>query len=578
MSAARLTHTEAWALALLLHLPVQPGSALADWLLSASAPDPAELSAPAFDGLAAKGLYHAQAAEPFDPGLLRALTLTAINAATVTALIRANGKAALTRFAQADESLVQYGMDEHGMTLHDVQPMHAVAGNLLPGWFTVNRNEGLRDTLPLGAFLLFNHACALADWAWGRSELQSEVFPVAELFETFQRSAGWVDIFNAAGMAGVMELAQMPLSAYLELLLARGYLCAMGSEQLAVGPMGDSLAEALSASTRCTLTVTLQTWEAPAALCGTFLHGSDRLFLLEFAPGQVGIQQLSGVEQGRAWIEALLNQGRQAHYVDYVLPAADSAGESLHHRVAVAPPALVVPAVVIPPLGPAPEIPPPQPVVAPPPMPEAVVAPPLPQPVVTTPPIPEAVIASPPLPEPVVAPPPIPEAVVTPPPVVAPPPAPEAAEMFCSNCGSPVRATQRFCRTCGARLVPPDAAAAPPPPAAPVNQSAPTVRGMVPPISAKLRMLSGAQAGQEFIVGPQVRLGREPDNEVVLLDPKVSRHHALLQQQGETFLLTDLGSSNGVSVNGKRIAAPESLKDGDILILGDTQLAFKVNA
>jgi len=101
---------------------------------------------------------------------------------------------------------------------------------------------------------------------------------------------------------------------------------------------------------------------------------------------------------------------------------------------------------------------------------------------------------------------------------------------------------------------------------------------MISPISAKLRLLNGAQVGQEFVAGSQIRLGREPDNEVVLLDPKVSRHHALLQQQGETFLLTDLGSSNGVFVNGKRIAAPASLKDGDILLLGDTQLAFKLNA
>lgn len=101
---------------------------------------------------------------------------------------------------------------------------------------------------------------------------------------------------------------------------------------------------------------------------------------------------------------------------------------------------------------------------------------------------------------------------------------------------------------------------------------------MISPISAKLRLLNGAQVGQEFVAGAQIRLGREPDNEVVLLDPKVSRHHALLQQQGETFLLTDLGSSNGVFVNGKRIAAPASLKDGDILLLGDTQLAFKLNA
>jgi len=97
-------------------------------------------------------------------------------------------------------------------------------------------------------------------------------------------------------------------------------------------------------------------------------------------------------------------------------------------------------------------------------------------------------------------------------------------------------------------------------------------------MSAKLRMLSGAQVGQEIVVGPQVRLGREPDNEVVLLDPKVSRHHALLQQQGERFLLTDLGSSNGIFVNGKRIAAPALLEDGDVLTMGDTQMAFNLNA
>ncbi len=662
MSAYTLTHTEAWALALLLQLPVQPGSALADWLTSAEMPAIEALQGAAFDGLAGKGYYAPQTAAPqkahFNPGLLRALTLTAINAATVTTLIRADGKAGLARWAQAGESLVQYGMDEGGFTLHEVARLPQVAQSLLPAWFTVSRNEGLRDTLPLEALLLFNHACVLADWAWARSDLQSEVFSRDELFATFEQSAGWVDIFNAAGMASVPPLEQWSLPAALERLLARGFLAAAGPVHLAVGQAGNPLAEVLSAADRCSLTVTLQTWEDPAALCGAFVHGNGRLFLLEFAPGQVGIQQLGGVENGRAWIGALLNQGRQAHYVDYALPGADGITAAASYRVKTRPPALVTPALapaVTPPPGGGPPLPgggPPLPGGGPPlpgggpPLPVPVVAaaqrpeviaaptppvvlppgggPPLPGggpplPVAAELPVPVVAAAQrpeggPPLPAsiPVVASPPgggppvpgggpplpvavapsipvavapsIPVAVAPPLPVAVAPSIPEAAapsvpepalpERLCPECGVPLEPNQRFCRNCGAKLTPVSAPEVAPPAPARVSQSAPTVRGVILPPPARLRVASGAQSGQEFAVGAQLTVGREADNDVALLDPKVSRHHALIRRDGERFVLADLGSSNGTFVNGERIAAPAALEDGDVIVIGDVELVF----
>jgi ABC transport system ATP-binding/permease protein len=51
-----------------------------------------------------------------------------------------------------------------------------------------------------------------------------------------------------------------------------------------------------------------------------------------------------------------------------------------------------------------------------------------------------------------------------------------------------------------------------------------------------------------------VRIGRAPDNDVVLPDLLVSRHHAELQRQGQSWQLVDPGSPNGTFVNGQRIA------------------------
>jgi pSer/pThr/pTyr-binding forkhead associated (FHA) protein len=70
-----------------------------------------------------------------------------------------------------------------------------------------------------------------------------------------------------------------------------------------------------------------------------------------------------------------------------------------------------------------------------------------------------------------------------------------------------------------------------------------------------------------------VRLGRSPANEIVLDDSSVSRRHALLTRRGETTVILDDRSLNGIRVNGERVAEAV-LRDGDTIVLGHVTLRY----
>src|SRR5713226_3247376 len=68
-------------------------------------------------------------------------------------------------------------------------------------------------------------------------------------------------------------------------------------------------------------------------------------------------------------------------------------------------------------------------------------------------------------------------------------------------------------------------------------------------------------------------LGRAADNKVVLEGSLISRHHGMLRREGETFVIADLGSHNGIFLNGKKVEeAP--LKDRDEIRIGNYVLIF----
>ncbi len=83
--------------------------------------------------------------------------------------------------------------------------------------------------------------------------------------------------------------------------------------------------------------------------------------------------------------------------------------------------------------------------------------------------------------------------------------------------------------------------------------------------------------GRRTVVGPAgVTLGRSRQCDVVLSDPNVSRQHAELRPRGGSWVLTDLGSTNGSRINGHTVERSEVVRPGDEIELGATILRFEL--
>ena len=73
--------------------------------------------------------------------------------------------------------------------------------------------------------------------------------------------------------------------------------------------------------------------------------------------------------------------------------------------------------------------------------------------------------------------------------------------------------------------------------------------------------------------GPHI-LGRDPDLELFLDSPGISRRHALITIAGNEATVEDLGSKNGTFVAGRLVDSPTRLCDGDVISVGPVQLTF----
>lgn len=78
--------------------------------------------------------------------------------------------------------------------------------------------------------------------------------------------------------------------------------------------------------------------------------------------------------------------------------------------------------------------------------------------------------------------------------------------------------------------------------------------------------------------GATTRIGRSDDNDIVLDDTEVSRHHAVIADTGTDFVITDLRSTNGVKVQRRRIRPTASLTDGDRVRIGGHEFTFEIRS
>ena len=123
----------------------------------------------------------------------------------------------------------------------------------------------------------------------------------------------------------------------------------------------------------------------------------------------------------------------------------------------------------------------------------------------------------------------------------------------------------------------------PPPPEMPMEPAQTMIyKSAAPPPTADERrpepereLVTLTVAGKrQQINAPRVVLGRSRECDVRIPDVNVSRRHAELVQEGATYWIADLGSTNGVVLNGREIER-ERLRDGDRITLGSTEIVFE---
>jgi hypothetical protein len=93
---------------------------------------------------------------------------------------------------------------------------------------------------------------------------------------------------------------------------------------------------------------------------------------------------------------------------------------------------------------------------------------------------------------------------------------------------------------------------------------------------ARLEFILGPMANQTLkLEGDVTTIGSVAGNTVVLADPAVSKKHAGIRKSGDNvYELADLGSTNGIYVNGHKVPK-KTLEPGDIIRVGNTEAVFK---
>lgn len=93
-----------------------------------------------------------------------------------------------------------------------------------------------------------------------------------------------------------------------------------------------------------------------------------------------------------------------------------------------------------------------------------------------------------------------------------------------------------------------------------------------------LTIVTGENAGKQFVLAKRpLSVGRDPSRDIQVVDPKVSRKHAMVRPEGEGHAISPAKALNGVIINGAEIEAETALADGDRILLGDTELVYALS-
>lgn len=86
---------------------------------------------------------------------------------------------------------------------------------------------------------------------------------------------------------------------------------------------------------------------------------------------------------------------------------------------------------------------------------------------------------------------------------------------------------------------------------------------------------SDTSPGLDFVVEDSLVVGRSEQSDIVIADPYASDFHLRMTAKDGRIVVSDLGSTNGTYVNGRRITAPTDLGRGDAVQVGKTVMEIR---
>ena len=145
--------------------------------------------------------------------------------------------------------------------------------------------------------------------------------------------------------------------------------------------------------------------------------------------------------------------------------------------------------------------------------------------------------------------------------------------MFCPSCGFKNSEGTDYCAKCGVMLVV-DGDGQTTVSYQPTEEERETLAAPSRPDRATLVIRSGGRAGETYeITAKRTTIGRHPDADIFLDDVTVSRNHAVIAKEADSFVINDDNSLNGTYLNRRRIEH-QALADGDELLIGKFKLTF----
>jgi hypothetical protein len=96
---------------------------------------------------------------------------------------------------------------------------------------------------------------------------------------------------------------------------------------------------------------------------------------------------------------------------------------------------------------------------------------------------------------------------------------------------------------------------------------------------AQLIVREGPEQGASFPLPKEaVTIGRDSEADITIKDPEISRRHARISWQAGSYVIEDLGSTNGTTLNGVKITGIQQLNPGDTIEIGQSILTLQLQA